>query len=355
MIVDIVTPWDSPEWDAYVSEHPGARVYHTASWCSVVRDVGGYTPLCLAAVDGGRVRGVLPVMEIRSRLTGNRITTLPFSDECYAIADDDAAAAALVKRARGMADERGVDFYEMRGEPAVRNAGGFDVASLGFACQSHFADYHIELSEDTDAVRRTFSRKSVRQTINQGFKRGVTVRRGGDRADLEAFYRLYVLNRSRHGIPPQPLDLFELIFERLQGDPEALLYVAEIEGQAVAALVVLRYREIAYAKYEGVDEAARRALPVYPLFWTSIEEAAKSGYKRYHFGRTAADNPGLNDFKRRWGTVPTELPYFLHPPAEALSVVRRDSLKYRAFTGAFRRLPPWLAIRIGKRIFHHFG
>jgi hypothetical protein len=32
-----------------------------------------------------------------------------------------------------------------------------------------------------------------------------------------------------------------------------------------------------------------------------------------------------------------------------------DSLKYRVFTCAFRRMSPALAVRLGERIFRHFG
>jgi len=29
MPVDIVIPWESPEWDRYVATHPAATVFHT--------------------------------------------------------------------------------------------------------------------------------------------------------------------------------------------------------------------------------------------------------------------------------------------------------------------------------------
>ena len=45
----------------------------------------------------------------------------------------------------------------------------------------------------------------------------------------------------------------------------------------------------------------------------------------------------------------------LDPPGDGMSVVKSDSLKYRVFTGAFRRMPPALAVKIGERIFRHFG
>jgi hypothetical protein len=85
------------------------------------------------------------------------------------------------------------------------------------------------------------------------------------------------------------------------------------------------------------------------------QEAALAGDRAYDFGRTAADNQGLCEFKQRWGTTQTDMPYYFDPPSEGMSVVKSDSLKYRLFTGAFRRMPPALAVPIGGRIFRHFG
>jgi hypothetical protein len=38
-----------------------------------------------------------------------------------------------------------------------------------------------------------------------------------------------------------------------------------------------------------------------------------------------------------------------------VSVVKSESLNYRLFTGAFRHMPADLAVRLGERIFRHFG
>jgi hypothetical protein len=81
----------------------------------------------------------------------------------------------------------------------------------------------------------------------------------------------------------------------------------------------------------------------------------QAGDRAYDFGRTAADNAGLCEFKARWGTTRAELPYYFDPPREGISVVRSNSLKYRLFTAAFRRMPEALTVRLGGRIFRHFG
>ncbi len=353
MPLHVIEPWTDPRWDAYVASHPRATVYHTSAWIRIVCETGRYPSLCLLHERDGRTGGVLPLVAIDSRLTGRRISTLPFSDTCFALADDADTARELIGEARRIRSERGAGFYEMRGLPALRD--GSDLAAEGFSASGHFWNYLIPLAPDPDAVRQTFSRKAVRQTITKGVRMGVTVRTGSGDRDLDTFYALYVRNRRRHGIPPQPRQLFSRILDRMTERPRASLYLAEHEGTAVAGLIMMHYNGVTYAKYEGVDETRRELVAIYPLFWQTIEDAIHAGDRWYDFGRTAADNPGLNEFKQRWGTRQVELPYYFDPPGEGVSVVKSDSLKYRLFTKVFRSMPAAWTVRVGERIFRHFG
>jgi CelD/BcsL family acetyltransferase involved in cellulose biosynthesis len=351
--LSVVEPWTDARWDAYVASHPRATLYHTSAWIKLVCDIGRYPSLCFAHENNGQLTGVLPLVAVDSRLTGRRISTLPFSDSCFALADHEEAIRSLIEEARSARTKRRARFYEMRGASALRD--GHDIEPDGFARSTHFANYVVPLAGDTDAVFKTFARTAVRQTITKGARLGVTVRESVEPRDLDAFYALYVKNRRRHGIPPQPKSLFATILRTMTISPRARLYLAEHESKAVAGLIVIRFNGVTYAKYEGVDETRRELVALYPLFWKTIEDAVHAGDRCYDFGRTAGDNPGLNQFKERWGTTRVELPYYFDPPAEGLSVVRSDSLKYRLFTTAFRRMPESWSIRIGERIFRHFG
>lgn len=195
----------------------------------------------------------------------------------------------------------------------------------------------------------------MRQLINKSFRLGVNVRVGSSEKNIDEFYRLYLLNRRYHGIPPQPRKVFSQLFGTLTDRPKALLYIAEYEGKGAAAIVALRFKGICYGKYEGVDHAFQQILPIHALLWKLIEDAANDGMLAFDFGRTAVDNVGLNEFKSRWGTTCVELPYYFHPPQKGLSVVKADSLKYRLFTGMVKRLPLSINASIGARLFRHFG
>ncbi|HEX5133738.1 MAG TPA: GNAT family N-acetyltransferase [Candidatus Krumholzibacteria bacterium] len=349
MALHVVDPWNDARWDAYVASHPRATVYHTSQWIRIVCEIGRYPSLCLLHEHDGKVTGVLPLVAVESRLTGNRVSTLPFSDVCFALTDDAGTARALTAEARAMRAKRGAAFYEMRGLPALRD--GSDATAEGFVASGHFYNYVLPLQADEEALLRSFSKKSVRYMINKG-ERGPLSFRRGDTADVAAFYRLYVRTRRRHGVPPQPERLFSMVIGQLAG---AALHLAEYEGTPVAAAITASYNGTTYLKYEVSDERHRELTPIHALLWKSIQDAIRAGDHTYDFGRTAGDNTGLNQFKQRWGTTQVELPYYFDPPAAGMSVVKSDSLKYRIFTRVFRTMPEAWTVRVGERIFRHFG
>jgi lipid II:glycine glycyltransferase (peptidoglycan interpeptide bridge formation enzyme) len=240
----------------------------------------------------------------------------------------------------------------MRGLPALRD--GSDTEAPGYARSGHFYNFVLPLAGDVEAVRATFSQKAVRYMITKAEKAGVNVRRG-DADAVDAFYPLYVATRRRHGIPPQPRRLFSRVVATTREPFQAILYLADYEQATIAAVITVRHAGVTYLKYEVSDDSHRNLGAVHALLWASIRDALLAGDHSYDFGRTAADNPGLCEFKKRWGTTQTEMPYYFDPPVEGVSVARTESLRYRLFTGAFRRMPAGLAVRIGERIFRHFG
>ena len=352
MSIVIVDPWKDARWDVYVASHPRATVYHTAAWIRIVCETGHYPSLSLLHETDGNVTGVMPLAAVDSAITGRRISTLPFSDMCFPLAENAATATALLDFAQTLRAERRAAFHEMRGLPALRD--GSDTEAVGYAQSGHFYNFVLPLADDPETLRAKFSQKAVRYMINKAEKAGVTVTEGAA-AEVAAFYRLYVSTRRRHGIPPQPQSLFERMLGEARVGLGTRLLLAQYEGRAIAAVLTLHHGATTYLKYEVTSDAHRNLGAVHALLWSSIRDAARAGDKCYDFGRTAADNPGLCEFKRRWGTTQIDMPYYFEPPAEGMSVVKSDSLKYRLFTGAFRRMPPALAVKIGERIFRHFG
>ena len=78
------------EWNEFVHQHPQATGYHLWEWRDVFQSALGHPTHYLAAREGGRVTGVLPLTEVRSRLFGRALSSLPYVNYGGVLAADDA-------------------------------------------------------------------------------------------------------------------------------------------------------------------------------------------------------------------------------------------------------------------------
>ncbi len=79
------------------------------------------------------------------------------------------------------------------------------------------------------------------------------------------------------------------------------------------------------------------------------------GYQTLDLGRTACDNEGLMEFKRRWGAIKEPLPYYYYPQTAGLASTSERSWKYRLLTSCWRKLPLHVAEPLGSFLYKHLG
>src|SRR5512145_473739 len=116
LAIALASDADRAAWDAYVSSRPSATGYHAWAWRDVIERTFGHAPFYVMARVRGRpdVAGVLPLVEIRSRLFGRTLTSLPFVNYGGVVADSEPVAEALLDFARELAVTRGCRHVELR-------------------------------------------------------------------------------------------------------------------------------------------------------------------------------------------------------------------------------------------------
>ena len=65
MEIEILNKTD-PACEAFVVQNPNGRICHLPVWSDVVLRATGHRPFYLVAGVGSRIRGILPLMQIRS-------------------------------------------------------------------------------------------------------------------------------------------------------------------------------------------------------------------------------------------------------------------------------------------------
>jgi lipid II:glycine glycyltransferase (peptidoglycan interpeptide bridge formation enzyme) len=112
----------------------------------------------------------------------------------------------------------------------------------------------------------------------------------------EPIFLARLRNQSR-----DPLHKFQTI-ARLLGE-KCHFWIASLEGQPVAGILVLQDSNAYYTRGAMVKEAAGRTRANYLLHSLAIQEACWSGCRYYHMGETG-ESVTLARFKQRFGAKP---------------------------------------------------
>jgi CelD/BcsL family acetyltransferase involved in cellulose biosynthesis len=294
-------------WAHFVDSSAGALPFHHPSWARLVADCYGYRAFALALTDsaGALVAGV-PVVDVSTRWTGRKWVSLPFTDICPPLADDDrsldhlAAALDAERRAAG-------DFpLELRGN--VPGTGGSRVPRA--------VRHTLELDDDPEVVfrrHRTLARRSVasaRRDVARARREGVTVVRASEPPDLvDAFYGLHLETRRHHGVPIQPRRFFAMLWDRIVRPGLGFCLLALVSGRPIAGAVFMTgYGTVIY-KYGASDRRFLRFRPNHLVVSEAITWGCVNGFRQFDFGRTDLGNAGLRAFKSSWGAREEPLVY----------------------------------------------
>ena len=339
-------PLEDPRWARFVEHAAHASVFHTPGWLLALRRTYGFSPVAFTTSPPGDdlTNGVV-CAGVRSRLTGARLVSLPFSDHCEPLGDDaqafEAICRALVEyRARGP-----WKYVEVR--PIARAPS----AVPGFAKAETYSLHRLDLRPSVTALFGALHKDSIQRKIRRAEKEGLTYEAGRSDGLVADLYHLLDLTRRRHRAPLQPRAWFRNLVA-CQGD-KVCIRVAYRGRTPAAAILTITHGDTMVYKYGGSD-ARLNALGGMPLlFWKAITEARQSGVVELDFGRSDHDNPGLIRFKDRWGTQRAELTYWRAPAAAARSP--RSGWKAALAGRTLAVLPGRLRRAAGALLYPHIG
>src|ERR1700686_1924964 len=81
--MDWIDPIRDPRWAQLILQHPKASVFHTPAWLAALQQTYGYRPISLTStVRGAELDDGIPVFEGKRWGGGRRLVSLPFSDHC---------------------------------------------------------------------------------------------------------------------------------------------------------------------------------------------------------------------------------------------------------------------------------
>ncbi len=343
-----VQPLDDPRWDQFVDRSRDSSVFHTRGWLDALRRTYGYEPVVFTTSSpAGDLEDCLLFCRVNSWLTGTRLVSLPFSDHCAPLVRNPSELPRLLEAAVREVQRGKMDYLELRPRSPLAIGTAFPSSEYSYCF------HQLDLTADLDTVFRRLHRDSTQRKIRRAERDRLTYEEGRSEWMVDAFYRLMVLTRRRHRIPPQPKHWFQNLADCL-GD-RLKIRIASANGEPAAAVLTLRHKDVLMYKYGASEPRFHKLGAMHLLLWRCIQEAKREGIQALDLGRSSTNDLGLITFKDHWGATRSNLTYSRHGMAGRFEYRPDECRKERYAKYLVSHLPGRLFEAVGQLLYRHIG
>jgi FemAB-related protein (PEP-CTERM system-associated) len=334
-----------PAWDEFVNAHADATFFHLAAWRQVITRAFGHATHYTVAERDGVIVGVLPLAQVKTRLFGNSLVSVPFCVNGGPLAADGEAGAALAAHATALMRRLSVPVLEFR----FQKAPDWLDQTEWPARPDLYVSFRKPFTGDDEANLKAIPRKQ-RAMVRKGIDRGLhsVIDHSADR--LHGIYAESVRNL---GTPVFARSYFRLLME-VFGDKADIVTVMDGDV-AIASVMNFYFRDQVLPYYGGGRMIARERYGNDFMYWEVLRRAAARGFRLFDFGRSKLGT-GAFAFKKNWGFAPEPMDYrFRLAEGAAIPDINPLNPKYRLFIAGWKRLPLPVAGLLGPPIVRGLG
>ena len=332
------------EWDGFAARRPESTFCHMHGWAAVMARAMGHTPAFLAAVDESGIRGILPLVDIRSPFFGRCLVSMPFLSYGGPIGTDE-ATRLLCDRAIDLARDSGADRLQLR--TRTRVALPVEAGAPRLTPDLERLTVVLDLPDDPEVLWKDGLSGKVRSQVRRPGKEGMVARFGLEHID--PFYDVFSRTMRELGIPVLPRRLFR---ESATTFPDRTEVGVVYHGDRPVAggFGFLWNGELEMTWGASLREH-RRMAPNMLLSWAFLERAIERGARVFNFGRCRPGD-GTHRFKSQWGAAcDLPLPWVRwSKDVQSVDPGPRGGKAIRHAWRIWRRLPLALTNRLGPPI-----
>ena len=346
-----INPLQDPRWTRFLDINPSASLFHAAAWLDALQRTYGYEPVVYTnALPGQELSDGIVLCRVESWLTGRRLVSLPFSDYCDPLVTSHDNAEALLDCIREETRTQDWQYAE------IRPLEGSSAEARHFEVVDKYYLHQLDLSPTSDALFRALHKSSVQRKIKRADREGLVYDDGRSELLLRQFYRLFLLTRRRHQVPPQPISWYRNLIECF--GQKLKIRIAYHGETPVAGILTIRYKNTLVYKYGCSEPTSNHLGGMQFLLWKAIQDAKGSGCEVLDFGRSEITNTGLITFKDHWGTTRSNLIYLKYAgrhPSLWWVDTSRTSWSMRFARRICRHVPSSLLSAAGQYGYRHIG
>ena len=337
--VRIMKEDEMPRWDRYVMESADSACYHLSGWKSVIEKTFDHKTFYLVAEDrNGQIRGILPLINLKSILFGNFLISMPYFNYGGICSDREICEEELLNAAIDIAVRHKAAHIELRHSRPMNRPLPFKTAK---------AAMHLRLPEVPDDLWESFPSK-LRSQIRRPIKEGMYSSLGGMEL-LDGFYDVFAENMCDLGTPVYGKNFFRNILTQFPSSARICTTFTN-DGKAVASGFLVGFKKVMEIPWASSLRSYNSSSPNMLLYWSALKHACENGYDTFDFGRSSPGE-GTYKFKEQWGAKPVQLywHYWLRNDGP-LPQLNPHNPKYAMAIKVWRKLPLLLTKLIGPSI-----
>jgi len=359
--VNTLNPLTDVRWESFLQTQADACLFHSTAWLQALHQSYGYQPIVYTHADQQQdLQDGIVLAHVQSKITGKRLVSMPFSDFCPPLAKQQNQLDSLLAKITQDSSQQQNRYVELRANQPLS-------LSKPFTQQTIFFWHRINLSDDIDEIYKKFHKSHVKRKIKRAEREKLSYQSGASLELLHIFYDLFLFNRRKHCVPPQPFHWFQNLLSQFG---EAMqIQVVYADKKAVAAIITFNYGHTCYYKYGCSDPSYTRLGSNALLFWRAIQAAKTANLTYFDMGRSDIDAAGFNliKFKENWGATRDAVIYWratLNDPqaTESVDLCLPDSavadvqsLPRQLARSLFSWLPDSLLVLSGRLLYRHMG
>lgn len=285
------------EWNDIVSTLPAAHVLQTWEW-GQVKTRFGWQPFPRLWQDAsGTVQAAALILERSFRLPGLnrefRIQYVPRGPMLCTWEDEDLRRRVLSDLHRSAIDRQAIfikidpEVIQGRGISGTISSRENDLAQElvrnGWLYSPEQVQFRntivVDLKPEPDEILSRMKQKT-RYNIRLAERKGVAVRPGGLQ-DIDLLYRMYAQTALRDGFAIREKDYYQHVWETFHQANMADFLIAEVDDQAIAAVIVFRFAGRAWYMYGMSLDLHREKMPNHLLQWQAMLKVREQGCYAY--------------------------------------------------------------------------
>jgi hypothetical protein len=306
-------------YTAFVTGHPDATFYHSYRYHSFLLDLLACQCDTLVAHCRDEIQGVMPLMSTNGSY-GTVFNSLPFYGSYGGVLAANAdAARALWMGYRDLLGGTDVCAGTVVANPFCSNLDIYRDAPVGLI--DHRLLQYSALEGDADFPDRLLahidgsSRRNIRKAERSGVK--VIV----DEAQMDFLANCHFASMRKIGGKPKPKAFFDSLSRYFYPGRDYRLYVAQIDGETVSALLLFYYENYVEYFIPVTVHEHRDVQPLALVLFQAMCDAAREGYRIWNWGGTWESQTGVYRFKKKWGAAERRYDYLI-------TVVNSEFLEY---------------------------